>query len=85
MALLALSKGQLLVSIYKMCKEYDMLDMYDKRYLKYDVRELASEYVMIENKAKELKKYNTYNDWSDEGSSDEALMKNPCKISLSSK
>lgn len=82
MALLALSKGQLLVSIYKMCKEYDMLEMYDKRYLKYDVGELASEYVMIENLAKEYDKkmVEEKEDWMEE-----ALMKNPCKISLSSK
>ena len=67
MALLALSKGQLLVSIYKMCKEYDMLEMYDKRYLKYDVRELASEYVMIENLAKEYDKkmVEEKEDWMD--------------------
>lgn len=49
MALLALSKGQLLIHIYKMCKEYDMMDMYDKKYLKYSIEELASEYITIEN------------------------------------
>ena len=55
MALLALSKGQLLIHIYKMCKEYDMMDMYDKKYLKYSIEELASEYITIENYIKNHK------------------------------
>ena len=55
MALLALSKGQLLIHIYKMCKEYDVVDMYDKKYLKYSIEELASEYVTIENYIKNHK------------------------------
>lgn len=56
MALLALSKGQLLILIYKMCKENDMLDMYDKRYLKFSTQDLASEYLMIENLVKNYEK-----------------------------
>lgn len=55
MALLALSKGQLLISIYKMYKENDMLSLYDKKLLKYSVDELASEYVKIENTIKKNK------------------------------
>ena len=49
MALLALSKGQLLISIHKMCKENELLHMYNKKFIKYDIKDLAVEYVKIES------------------------------------
>ena len=49
MALTALSKGQLLIGIYKMYKENNMQELYDKKFLQYSIEELASEYIYIEN------------------------------------
>tara|TARA_X000000368_G_scaffold410815_1_gene394811 strand:- start:54 stop:374 length:321 start_codon:yes stop_codon:yes gene_type:complete len=59
MALLALTKGQLLVNIYKMYKENDMTSLYDKKFLTYSIEELASEYIRIENITKEKMNNNT--------------------------
>ena len=53
MALLALSKGQLLVNIYKMCHENDLMHFYKKDFVKYGVEKLASEYLKVE---KEIEK-----------------------------
>ena len=55
MALLALSKGQLLISIHKMCKENELLHLYNKKFIKYDIKDLAVEYVKIENHIKYCK------------------------------
>ena len=78
MALLALSKGQLLISIYKMCKENDMKSLYDKKLLKYDIPQLASEYVDIENKITEKNKREKmyYDDSDDSDDCDDYFMKN---------
>lgn len=81
MALLALSKGQLLINIYKMCKENDMLSLYDKKLLKYNISELASEYVNIENKIIEQNDNEKLYDWGsnymdNDGDSDDDFMKN---------
>jgi len=59
MALLALSKGQLLISIHKMCKENNMLHMYEKKFIKYTINDLASEYVKIESCINEGKRFDT--------------------------
>lgn len=59
MALLALSKGQLLISIHKMCKENNMLYMYEKKFIKYTINDLASEYVKIESCINECKQFDT--------------------------
>ena len=57
MALLALSKGQLLISIHKMCKENELLHMYNKKFIKYDIKDLAVEYVKIESYIEKCKEY----------------------------
>ena len=56
MALLALTKGQLLISIHKMCKENDLLHMYHKKFIRYTVEGLAVEYINIEKYAEKNKK-----------------------------
>ena len=84
MALLALSRGQLMVNIYKMYKEANMMNLYSKKFLKYSIEELASEYIKIEtilesNKNEEFKKVfmpDSHNSSSSDSDSDDNFMKN---------
>ena len=97
MALLALSRGQLMVDIYKMYKEANMTDLYSKKFLKYSIEELASEYIKIETileskQKEEFKRVfmkDSYNISSSDSSSDDnfmknAMMKNPNRLKYES-
>ena len=92
MALLALSRGQLMVNIYKMYKEANMMDLYDKKFLKYSTEELLCEYIKIENilesKQNEVMKKIFPNDkYSSSDEEDDnfmknAMMKNPNRLKI---
>lgn len=95
MALLALTRGQLLVNIFKMYKQADMLSLYDKKFLKYSTEDLLSEYINIEKileykvkqEFKEIYPNDIYNEST--SSDDEhsnfmknAIIKNPNKLKI---
>ena len=95
MALLALSRGQLLVNIYKMYKEANMLSLYNKKFLKYSTEDLHSEYIKIENileskQNEECKKifpndiynYSSSSDSEDDNFMKNATMKNPNRFNF---
>ena len=82
MALLVLSKGQLLLNIYKMCHENDIMNFYKKEFVKYDVEKLATEYLKIEKEIenkieKEKNMQMQKNDYIDLPECDEIVLAKP--------